>query len=83
MHGVKPKSQMFIQAIEEEIGMDNDLAINNMITAYLACVSVHHIDNEFSAFAVCAQREGNTDLMMNYNMIYRVLRLAPMEIKHN
>ena len=83
MHGVNPKYQMFIQALEEEIGMDNDFDINNMITAYLACVSAHHIDNEFSAFAVCAQREDNTDLMMNYNMIYRVLRLAPMGIKHD
>ena len=83
MHGAKPKSQFFIQALEEKIGMDNDLAINNMITVYPACVSAHHIDNEFSAFAVCAQREDNTDLMMNYNMIYRVLRLAPMGIKHD
>lgn len=51
---------------QEEIDMDNNITIENdiviikMITAYPACINAHYIDSEFSAFAVCAQREDNT-----------------------
>lgn len=80
--GEKPKSQMCIEALEEEIALDNYFAINNIITAYPACVLAHRTTNGFSVFAVYVQREDNLYCMTNYNMIFYVLILSPMEMTH-
>ena len=73
---------MFIEALEDMIGMDKDLEIMNMIAAYPACVISHDTIDDFSAFAVCAQREDGDYVMTNLNMIFHVLVLAPNELTH-
>jgi len=54
----------------------------NMISAYPACVISRDTINDFSAFALCAQREDSLVNVINLNMIFHVLTLAPNELTH-
>ena len=82
VHRGLENSKLFIDALQDEIGMDQDIQIMNMISSYPACVLSRDTVNDFSAFAVCAQREDDFVNVTNLNMIFHVLTLAPNELTH-
>ena len=82
VHRGLENSKLFIDALQDEIGMDQDIQIMNMISSYPACVLSRDTVNDFSAFAVCAQREDDLVKITNLNMIFHVLTLAPNELTH-
>ena len=82
VHRGLENSKIFIDALQDDIGMDQDIQIMNMISSYPACVLSRDTVNDFSAFAVCAQREDGLVNVTNLNMIFHVLTLAPNELTH-
>lgn len=72
---------MFIDAIIKYIGILKDDTAIYISNAYPTCVISLHSVTHFSTFVVRVQRQDEVDELINLNLIFHILILAPATIR--